>query len=59
MHLTRLTCFGITALIGSVHAVDVQAQAPTPLRVDPVLLGLPPAKPTEKASSPQAETRPV
>ena len=66
MHFARLTCLGIAAVIGGGHAFDALAQAPAPLRVDPVLLGLPAAGPVEKpaektpaAASPQVETHPV
>ena len=67
MQLARITCFGVAAFIGSVHAIDALAQAPAPLRVDPVLLGLPPAKavekPVEKPPTPaprsSAEAKPV
>ena len=62
--LTVLVCCELFALAGGFVA-NAQAQAMQPLRVDPVLLGLPPAAPAPAASpapvqdAPRAEVKPV
>lgn len=45
--LALLFCCGLAGAVAGGYAVEVQAQAPAPLRVDPALLGLPPIKPSE------------
>ena len=42
-----LFCYGFACAFAGTYAAEVLAQAPAPLRVDPVLLGLPPIKPAE------------
>jgi LPS-assembly protein len=39
--------YGFASVLVGAYADEAQAQAPVPLRVDPVLLGLPPIKPAE------------
>ena len=56
--LARLTLFGVAALVNSLYSVDASAQVPASLRVDPVLLGLPPPAPEEKKTAP-ADNHPV
>jgi LPS-assembly protein len=62
--LTVLVCCELLALAGGFVA-DAQAQAMQPLRVDPVLLGLPPTPPAPVAApapvkeAPRAEVKPV
>lgn len=45
--LVLFLCCGVTGLAAAVHADEAAAQS-EPLRVDPVLLGLPPVQPAEK-----------
>lgn len=42
-----LICCGIVCFLFGGQIAEAQAQVPAPLRVDPVLLGLPPIKPAE------------
>ena len=56
--LARSFCLGLVAFVGSFFAAGVQAQTPTTMRVDPVLLGLPPLKP-EKKEVPKPAEKPV
>ncbi|MEI7612901.1 MAG: lipid IV(A) palmitoyltransferase PagP [Betaproteobacteria bacterium] len=49
--VTRLLCSAFASVIFGGYSAAVHAQAPAPLRVDPVLLGLPPIKP-EQAPAP-------
>ena len=55
--LALIFCCGFASVFFGAYAIDALAQAPTSLRVDPVLLGLPPAGPAE-APAP-AEKSPV
>ena len=45
--LALLICYGLASIVAGGFAAEAQAQASTPLRVDPALLGLPPVKPVE------------
>jgi len=45
--LALILCCSFAGTLAAVHAGDAVAQAPAPLRVDPVLLGLPPVKKEE------------
>lgn len=45
--LALLICCGLASIVAGGFAAEAQAQASTPLRVDPALLGLPPVKPVE------------
>ena len=45
--LALLLCYGFAGVVAGTQAADALAQAPAPLRVDPVLLGLPPVTPAE------------
>ena len=58
--LAVLICCGFTSTFAG--GLVSEAQAAEPLRVDPVLLGLPPIKPAEAplpAERPRAEVKPV
>ncbi len=65
--LALILCCSFAGTWAGVHAGDAAAQAPAPLRVDPVLLGLPPVKKEATVSAPvtpeepktQAEVVPV
>lgn len=59
--LALLICCGFTGTLAGGFAGAALAQATTPLRVDPVLLGLPPAKPAAAAPAeqPRTEVKPV
>ena len=54
--LALFLCCGFASVLVGAYATEAQAQAPAPLRVDPVLLGLPPVKPVE---APAPVARPV
>ena len=45
--LALLLCYGFAGVLAGTHAADALAQASAPLRVDPVLLGLPPVTPAQ------------
>ncbi len=45
--IALLICYGFAGTLAGAYVADAHAQAATPLRVDPVLLGLPPIKPSE------------
>ena len=49
-----LICSGFASIIVASYGLEACAQAPTALRVDPVLLGLPPAPAAEKPAEPKA-----
>lgn len=51
-----LLCYGFASAVGGAFAGKAFAQAPEPLRVDPVLLGLPPL-PAPEASAPSKDVR--
>lgn len=55
--LALFFCCGFAGLLAGSYATSAQAQSPTPLRVDPVLLGLPPLKPVPPAAP--AESAPT
>ncbi len=55
--LALLFCYGFVSVLLGAYATDSLAQASVPLRVDPALLGLPPASPAE-APAPAAPTPP-
>ena len=52
--IALLLCYGFAGAIVGGHVGPAHAQA-TPLRVDPVLLGLPPAKPVPPPAPAQPE----
>lgn len=56
--LALIFCYGFANVLVGGHVAEVQAQVSAPLRVDPVLLGLPPAKPVE-APEPAPKVAPV
>ena len=45
--LAQIICFGFAGFLAGSTAIEALAQSAAPLRVDPVLLGLPPIKPEE------------
>jgi LPS-assembly protein len=58
--LAQIICFGFAGFLASTTAMEALAQSSVPLRVDPVLLGLPPIKPGEApAPARPAPPRPV
>ena len=54
--LALLFCYGFASVLVGSYAVEAQAQASVPLRVDPTLLGLPPVTP---ATAPVPASVPV
>ncbi len=58
-HYALLYCCGLVSAVAGTYASDVLAQAPAPLRVDPVLLGLPPLKPAEAPAPAAAAPAPA
>ena len=62
--LALIFCYGFASVFFGAYATEALAQAPTTLRVDPVLLGLPPASPAEapapaRVEKPRVEITPV
>lgn len=60
--LALIFCCGFASVFFGTYSTEASAQAPAALRVDPVLLGLPPAGPVEApapAEKPPVEIKPV
>lgn len=53
--LALFLCYGFVSTLISTPSAEVFAQAAAPLRVDPVLLGLPPIKPVDEAVARKAQ----